>query len=111
MKKTKPKIVSFISVLMLLIFAILFIHSELGIASKQSTIHSDPDFCELASNSTRVNSQNSDTLKFYFISPNSFVIALTQNLFTNSSCFSLITPFVPFLTNASKLSLLNTLLI
>ena len=111
MKKSKQKIATLTSIFVLLILAVLFIHSELLFTTLQEKTHNQNDYCDLVKNTLNVKSQTIESITIN-LSHMSYLIALPiTNLIKNSSNLIFIAPFKQFLTNSSRLSFLNTLLI
>jgi len=111
MKNSKHKIVTLVSVFLLLSLATIFIHSELGIANEQKGHHEDHDFCDLIANSTMHAPLIIKLFKIINLHPLSLAAGFRLFSPENLSYFVLITPSARFLNNASRLSFLNTLLI
>ena len=111
MEKSKQKIVNLTSIFVLLILAVLFIHSELGLTNVQEEAHNQHDFCDLVKNTMNAKSHSIESITINF-SYMSYLIATPHlQLFDNSSNLVFIAPFKQFLTTSSRLSFLNTLLI
>ena len=110
MKNWKLKIVSFTSVLVLLILAILFIHSELGISAVPEKSHDQHDFCNLFTLTTIHNATSIISSTINLFQSNLICAATLTNLPENLSLFGFFTPQKQFRSNSTKLSYFQILI-